>query len=121
MSISKRARLSAALMNFRKAAFELHTAWEDASYTPKEAAELPRELTEMYPLGKPDDFGNLSREIGKWADFTVDAIGVPYTGNQYAQLHDMLSDMIEGGRLTEADIPDDYEALVQALAHKGGS
>ena len=30
-------------------------------------------------------------------------------------LHDMLSDMIEGGRLTEGDIPDDYAALVEQL------
>lgn len=30
----------------------------------------------------------------------------------YFELHDMLSDMIEGGRLTEALIPDDYQALL---------
>lgn len=34
----------------------------------------------------------------------------------YGRLHDGLSDMIEGGRLTEADIPDDYHWLVQQLA-----
>lgn len=34
----------------------------------------------------------------------------------YRRLHDMLSDMIEGGRLKEADIPDDYEAIVEQLA-----
>lgn len=33
----------------------------------------------------------------------------------YSRLHDFLSDMIEGGRLTEADIPDDYQAIVIAL------
>lgn len=33
----------------------------------------------------------------------------------YFTLHDMLSDMIEGGRLTEGDIPDDYTALVEQL------
>lgn len=33
----------------------------------------------------------------------------------YSRLHDFLSDMIEGGRLTETDIPDDYAALVSAL------
>ena len=33
----------------------------------------------------------------------------------YFELHDMLSDMIEGGRLTEGDIPDDYAALVEQL------
>lgn len=42
------------------------------------------------------------------------------TGNTlrytYRKLHDMLSDMIEGGRLKEEDIPDDYQALVEALA-----
>ena len=31
-------------------------------------------------------------------------------------LHDGLSDMIEGGRLTEAAIPDDYRWLVDSLA-----
>jgi hypothetical protein len=34
----------------------------------------------------------------------------------YARLHDMLSDMIESGRLREADIPNDYRALVDQLS-----
>lgn len=34
----------------------------------------------------------------------------------YERLHDILSDCIEGGRLREADLPDDYQALVEALA-----
>jgi len=34
---------------------------------------------------------------------------------EYARLHDFISDMIEGGRLTEADIPDDYAAIVDQL------
>jgi hypothetical protein len=33
----------------------------------------------------------------------------------------MLSDMIEGGRLTEADIPDDYEAVVHQLEELTGA
>ena len=33
----------------------------------------------------------------------------------YRKLHDGLSDMIEGGRLTKADIPNDYEWLVRKL------
>ena len=35
--------------------------------------------------------------------------------NAYFELHDMLSDMIEDGRLTEGDIPEDYAALVEQL------
>lgn len=35
----------------------------------------------------------------------------------YHELHDGLSDMIESGRLTAADIPDDYEWLVESLAY----
>ena len=35
--------------------------------------------------------------------------------NAYFELHDMLSDMIEAGRLTEGDIPEDYAALVEQL------
>lgn len=31
------------------------------------------------------------------------------------RLWDMLSDTVEGGRLTEADCPDDYEALVHQM------
>lgn len=38
----------------------------------------------------------------------------------YHRLHDFLSDMIEGGRLTESDIPDDYQAVVEALVVCGG-
>jgi hypothetical protein len=33
----------------------------------------------------------------------------------YAGLHDLISDMIEDGRLTEAMIPDDYRAVVEKL------
>lgn len=34
----------------------------------------------------------------------------------YHRLHEGLSDMIEGGRLKEIDIPDDYQWLVELLA-----
>lgn len=34
----------------------------------------------------------------------------------YGRLHDFISDAIEEGRLTEADIPDDYAAFVEQLA-----
>lgn len=37
----------------------------------------------------------------------------------YRALHDGLSDMIESGRLTEADCPDDYAWLVDRLAGCG--
>jgi hypothetical protein len=37
----------------------------------------------------------------------------------YRKLHDGLSDMIESGRLTEADCPDDYRWLVESLARLG--
>lgn len=37
----------------------------------------------------------------------------------YKRLHDGLSDMIEGGRLREEHIPDDYKWLVEALAQLG--
>ena len=33
----------------------------------------------------------------------------------YQRLHDRLSDMVESGRLTQADIPDDYEWLVNEM------
>lgn len=32
---------------------------------------------------------------------------------QYGKLHDILSDCIESGRLSAADLPDDYAALVE--------
>ena len=35
--------------------------------------------------------------------------------NKSGRLHDFVSDTIEGGRLTPADIPDDYDAFVLAL------
>lgn len=35
-------------------------------------------------------------------------------------LWDMVSDMVEGGRLTEADIPDDYHALVNHMVALSG-
>lgn len=33
----------------------------------------------------------------------------------YRALHDCISDMVEGGRLTAADCPDDYQAVVTLL------
>lgn len=38
----------------------------------------------------------------------------------YRKLADGLSDMVEGGRLREADIPDDYQWLVATLAKIAG-
>jgi hypothetical protein len=38
----------------------------------------------------------------------------------YGKLHDGLSEMIEEGRLREADIPDDYQWLVKQLTHIAG-
>lgn len=33
----------------------------------------------------------------------------------YGRLHDFLSDAIEGGRMKESDLPDDYQAIVAQL------
>lgn len=38
----------------------------------------------------------------------------------YRRLHDGLMDMLDTGRLTEADIPDDYQWLVNSLAAPEG-
>ena len=35
------------------------------------------------------------------------------TQKQYGKLHDMLSDCMESGRLSAAELPDDYAALVE--------
>jgi len=34
----------------------------------------------------------------------------------YERMHDILSDMIESGRLRRCDIPEDYDALVGILS-----
>lgn len=39
----------------------------------------------------------------------------------YRKLADGLSDMVEGSRLSEADIPDDYQWLVETLAAIAGA
>lgn len=39
----------------------------------------------------------------------------------YQRLADGLSEMVEGGRLKQADIPDDYQWLVEALAKIAGA
>jgi hypothetical protein len=56
------------------------------------------------PLNDDDFYGN---------DDHIDALKNAVL--TYAALHDMISDMIEDGRLTEAAIPDDYQALVAKL------
>lgn len=35
--------------------------------------------------------------------------------SSYGRLHDFISDMVEGGRITADTVPDDYAAIVQAL------
>lgn len=52
-------------------------------------------------------------------DFKVQAEQISDALHAYHRLHDGLSDMIEGGRLTEADIPDDYQWLVNSLERIG--
>lgn len=41
--------------------------------------------------------------------------------SELEKLHDIISDTIEGGRLRESDIPDDYEALVLQLEKTANS
>ena len=38
----------------------------------------------------------------------------------YGKLHDGLSDMVESGRLSETEIPDDYQWLVDSLTKLAG-
>ena len=40
--------------------------------------------------------------------------------DHYRALHDGLSDMIEDGRLTESDVPDDYHWLVEKMTALAG-
>lgn len=58
----------------------------------------------------------MEAKVAAWKDHLrkQDFRGV---AENYEQLHDGLSDMIESGRLTEADIPEDYTWLVKSLAH----
>lgn len=39
----------------------------------------------------------------------------------YGLLHDIVSDLVESGKIRKADLPDDYDALVQALEASGGA
>lgn len=75
-----------------------------------------------------DDANEVRDEIGGAAEGARDSnepVEFSYNGSElfkgdllwdYQQLHDMLSDMLEGGRLKQTDIPDDYDALVRQLA-----
>jgi len=59
-----------------------------------------------------EDYENLDELAGD-----LDGLDVaPDARHLYRDLADGLSDMIEGGRLTESDIPDDYAWLVELLA-----
>lgn len=77
----------------------------------------------------PDEDGAIAAALGN-AEETVEAAekqiagwpagAAPSTADSqlaaYRKLHDGLSDMIEGGRLTADMIPDDYDWLVKMLA-----
>lgn len=47
----------------------------------------------------------------------IEPVGVQDILCAYLNIHDGLSDMIEGGRLREEHIPDDYRWLVGELAY----
>lgn len=52
------------------------------------------------------------------ATFNAQPMGFPQMMDllkRYQRLHDGLSEMVESGRLTEADIPDDYDWLVNSM------
>lgn len=58
----------------------------------------------------------MEAKVAAWKDHLrkQDFRGV---ADNYEQFHDGLSNMIESGRLTESDIPEDYVWLVESLAH----
>jgi hypothetical protein len=64
-----------------------------------------KELKRLNPLDD-DDYDSNDDQIQDLKDAL----------NGYLELHDGLSDMIESGRLTEIDIPDDYKWLIEKLA-----
>ena len=77
---------------------ETLSKWEDEEESVKEE--------------KADHIDDLNKFFADW-EKVVEPIEVL---RQYALLHDGLSDMIEGGRLKESDVPDDYKWLVESLA-----
>lgn len=79
----------------------------------------------VWDNGEPCDPGFNSRleaNIAAWRDkhfHEDDPVKTSGYATTYAQLHDGLSDMVESGRLTEAEIPEDYHWLVESLVHLG--
>lgn len=53
---------------------------------------------------------------GSITDLTNECERLRKVLSAYHALHDVVSDTIEGGRLTEADCPDDYQAIVHHLS-----
>lgn len=68
---------------------------------------------EALQLINRSNINDLALKIDEIISPTIDAVN-KYR-RTYGQLHDGLSDMIEGGRLEECDIPDDYQWLVRQL------
>lgn len=67
--------------------------------------------------GDPIEISSITDASGKvvWTPPVVPALNLEALLTAYVELHVGLQDMIAGGRLTEADTPDDFLWLTQAL------
>ena len=100
---------------------------EDSTYefrAKDEAEAMELFKTQIYEDSGRTDQKEVEKEHGSevyfngttvhYADALLEVLKF-YHGH-YSKLHDGLSDMVEEGRLSEAEIPDDYQWLVEQLA-----
>jgi hypothetical protein len=91
--------------------------WEEWRRIDKSMSK--RDVADIYAVETfdgPQYFGSLIEcsEGASWKAADLEA-SLRTMRAAYGRLHDFLSDAIEGGRLKEADIPDDYAAIVAQL------
>ena len=73
-------------------------------------AEFPADFIVSAPVDQPSGI------VGKGQMPGIDLLPVlEQVTQKYFRLHDVISDCVEGGRITEALLPDDYQAIVHTL------
>jgi hypothetical protein len=82
----------------------------------REPGEDRRESLSLYDNGDGTFFGSVV-ECSEGAIWKAKELEVALRDMRaaYGRLHDFLSDAIEGGRLTAAHIPDDFDAIADQL------
>lgn len=92
------------------------TAWADGRTIGIEGPEgFPIAIAEVVDHGDMADEAQLLADQSLFAAAPDMLAALKHMRSAYGKLHDIISDCVEGGRLTAAHLPDDYMAIADQL------